>query len=159
MYATFDLLCHLLVVFYGGDLTDEWQHMTVYVFFILNGIIDLILSLRLYKMPNGVDYMASSITWAAFGFLFISHTHGKTNVSIFYHQVLGWMAVTIAVVTLLQYKYDKNVLAALTRGGLCILAGTWLYQVRCDWGNPYKSVDRLTVQSFQSRSHFLFTIR
>lgn len=129
MYAGFDLCCHILVAVYGGDMTDEWQHMTVYVFFILNGLVDLSLHKKLHKMPNGTDYAASSISWAAFGFLFISHKHAKTTISIYYHQTLGWLAVAVAVITLMQYKYDRNPLIALTRGSCCTLAGLWLYLV------------------------------
>lgn len=128
-YASFDLFCHMLVVIYGGDMTDEKQHMTVYVFFILNAIVDLSLYLKLHKMPDGTDYIASSISWAGFGFLFLSHKHAKTSISIYYHQTLGWLAVAVAVITLMQYKYEKNTLIALTRGSCCVLAGTWLYQV------------------------------
>lgn len=119
----------MLVVYYGGDVVDEWQHITVYVFFIMNGIVDIISHMELYKMPRGIDYVASATAWAAFGFLFISHSHGKTKVSIFYHQELGTLAVIVAVVTLMQYKYEENALVALVRGGCCTLAGTWLYQV------------------------------
>lgn len=119
----------MLVVFYDGDVVDEWQHMTVYVFFIFNGIIDIISHMELFKMPRGVDYIASAITWSALGFLFISHTHGKTKISIFYHQELGTLAVAVAVVTLMQYKYEENALVAIIRSGCCTLAGTWLYQV------------------------------
>lgn len=132
-YASFDLFCHLLVVVYGGDMTDEKQHMTVYVFYILNGIIDLSLHLKLHKMPNGTDYIASSISWAGFGFLFLSHKHAKTTISIYYHQTLGWLAVAVAIITLMQYKYERNTLIALARGSLCTITGTWLYQVRYKW--------------------------
>ncbi|KAG4077800.1 hypothetical protein HA402_011229 [Bradysia odoriphaga] len=136
-YSTFDLLGHMLVVYYGIDLVDEWQHMTVYVFFILNGIIDIISHMELYKMSHGMDYVASAIAWSAFGFLFISHTHGKTKISIFYHRELGILAVAIAVITLMQYKYEENALVAIIRGGCCTLAGTWLYQIAFLFHNPF----------------------
>ncbi len=103
--------------------------MTVYVLFILNGMIDIMLHRKLYKMPNGIDYIVSAVAWAGFGFLFISHTHGKTNISIFYHKELGCLAIVVAVITLMQYKCENNTLIALTRGCCCTLAGTWLYQV------------------------------
>lgn len=117
-------------------MTDEKQHMTVYVFFIFNAIIDLSLHLKLHKMPDGTDYIVSSIAWAGFGFLFLSHKHAKTTISIYYHQTLGWLAVVVAVISLMQYKYPKNTLIALARGGCCTLAGTWLYQV-CDFKSRY----------------------
>lgn len=128
-YASYDLFCHFLAVIYGGDLADEWQHMTVYVFFILNGIIDVIAHKRIYKLPKGTEYLGSAIAWAALGMLFISHTHGKTKIAVFYHQQFGWLAVSIAVITLLQWKYDQNILIALTRSSCVTFAGTWLYQV------------------------------
>ncbi|XP_037027250.1 transmembrane protein 45A-like [Bradysia coprophila] len=136
-YATFDLFGHMLVVYYGGDLVDEWQHMTVYVFFILNGIIDIISRMEPYKMPHGMDYVASAVAWSAMGFLFISHTHGKTKISVFYHQEFGILAVAIGVITLMQYKYEKNAVVAIIRGASCTLAGTWLYQIAFLFHNPF----------------------
>lgn len=131
LYAIFDLACHILVVVAGGDLSNEEQHITVYIFFILNGIIDMNRHIKWFKMPNGTDYIASSITWTALGFLFLSHKHAKTTVSIYYHQTFGWMAIAVGFVTLIQYKFAKNTLTALVRGSCCILTGTWLYQVYC----------------------------
>lgn len=156
-------------------MTDEKQHMTVYVFFILNGIIDLSLHLKLHKMPNGTDYIASSISWAGFGFLFLSHKHAKTTISIYYHQTLGWLVVAVAVITLMQYKYERNTLIALARGSLCTLTGTWLYQVRykccyCNWlwhcntkyfvilYENYLRQFKVNACFFNSRLHFNFII-
>ncbi|KAJ6637893.1 Transmembrane protein, partial [Pseudolycoriella hygida] len=148
VYASFDLLGHFLVVVYGGEITDERQHMTVYVFFIVNGIFDLFLHSKLYKIPDGADYLTSSIAWAAFGYLFLSHKHAKTPISIFYHQILGWLATAVAGVTLMQYKYEKNTLVAIIRGSCCILTGTWLYQIAFSFHNPF-----IAANQYRNRIH------
>lgn len=116
--------------FKNGKFThlNNAQHMTMYFFFGLNGVMDLALHYRL-PLPPDVDYASAALAFLAEGVLFYYHLHGRTHMDIQVHMFLFYLIMCCAVSTIAELCRKSSVLPALCRAFFTLYQGTWFVQV------------------------------
>ena len=132
-------------VVYMGDL----QHVTMYAFFCLSGIVDIVSSYD--KVPKGLDYLASALAFAAEGILFKFHLHGRDLLDVTLHTLLVYVIGACVVTTLLEMQWRQSVMAALVRAFFVFLQGTWFIQVGFILYNPIHGAKHWDQKSHDSQ--------
>ncbi|KAG7483867.1 hypothetical protein MATL_G00042930 [Megalops atlanticus] len=106
----------------------NWQHSTMYLFFGISGIAD-VLTMSPLPVPLGLDRLALSLALFVEGFLFYFHVHNRPSLDKHIHSLLLVAVFGGSASTLLEvFKRDHTVLE-LFRSSLAILQGTWFYQI------------------------------
>ncbi|CAL8071710.1 unnamed protein product [Orchesella dallaii] len=128
--ACFGILGEFCTGFDNGKWT-HWgnaQHITMFFFFGLNGVVDLCTH-RKWDMPPKLDYVTAALAYAVEGFLFYYHLHGRSHMDIMVHMFLVYTIGACMISTLAEMMQPTNVLPALCRTFFTFLQGTWFYQV------------------------------
>lgn len=71
----------------------------------------------------------SSLSAFSAGFLFLYHLHGRDLLDVHVHMLLLYAVFGAALVCLLEVFHRGNVLLELLRAALCLLQGSWFWQV------------------------------
>ncbi|CAG7718570.1 unnamed protein product [Allacma fusca] len=104
------------------------QHITMFFFFGLNGVVDL-LQYKKWDLPPKLDYVSAALAFAIEGFLFYFHLHGRSHMDVQVHMFLFQTVVACVVSTLLEMQHSHNVILALCRTFFTLLQGTWFFQI------------------------------
>ncbi|GAB1300339.1 Transmembrane protein 45A [Apodemus speciosus] len=96
-----------LILYKDGQWNQilEWHHTTMYFFFGLQGITQIV------------------------SFIFYNHTHGREMVDHFVHELLVYITVFSGLVAFMEFLSKNNVLLELLRSSLILLQGTWFWQI------------------------------
>ncbi|TRY87393.1 hypothetical protein DNTS_013880 [Danionella cerebrum] len=106
----------------------NWQHSTMYLFFGISGIAD-VLTVSSRRVPVGLDSLFMSLALFVEGFLFYFHVHNREPLDQHIHSLLLFAVFSGSATTLMEvFKRDHAVLEFL-RCTLAILQGTWFYQI------------------------------
>ncbi|CAL4082409.1 unnamed protein product, partial [Meganyctiphanes norvegica] len=116
--------------FEDGKFThiNNAQHMTMFFFFGMNGVMDLLNFYRV-PLPPDLDYVSAVLGFCMEGLLFYYHLHGRAPMDVQVHMLLFYVVACCAISTALEMKYKHNVLPALGRIYFTLLQGTWFYQI------------------------------
>ncbi|XP_070000043.1 transmembrane protein 45B [Penaeus vannamei] len=104
------------------------QHMTMFFFFGLNGVMDVLTHYRI-PVPPDMDYVSAVLAFSMEALLFYYHLHGRSHMDVQVHMLLFYVVLACAVSTALEMCYKNNVLPALCRSYFTLLQGTWFYQI------------------------------
>ncbi|KAH9512310.1 Transmembrane protein 45B [Bulinus truncatus] len=104
------------------------QHATMYFFFLLSGIVDIIIHYGVH-LPHGVDYVSMVLALTVEGLLFMSHVHGRTHLDVHVHTLLVYVIGITAVVIILEIKYRSSLMLTLARSFLMMLQGSWFWAI------------------------------
>ncbi|XP_019641381.1 PREDICTED: transmembrane protein 45B-like [Branchiostoma belcheri] len=107
---------------------DIWQHNTMYLFFALNGIFDILIAMRA-PVPSGIDYVSLSLAYSVEGLLFFYHLHGRIGLDVRLHRLLVLAAGLCAAVSGLEAWKPGTLLLPMVRTACTLLQGTWFWQV------------------------------
>ncbi|XP_036401902.1 transmembrane protein 45A-like [Megalops cyprinoides] len=110
------------------DRLMNWQHATMYLFFGLAGSTALMVHTA-DKAPLAADRMMLATAFFTEGFLFLYHLHGRALLDVHVHQLLLYAIFSSALTTFLEVFQRGNVLLELLRAALCLLQGTWFWQI------------------------------
>lgn len=127
-----------------GDL----QHVTMYLFFLLSGIVDLLTHYKVKVALPGLDYMMATLAFAIEWLLFSLHLYGRGDLDVHLHTLLLHVIAATVGVILLEYKYPHSLMLGLTRCILTLIQGTWFFQVGLilyplypsNWKNEHKDI-------------------
>ena len=108
-----------------GDI----QHVTMYSFFWLSGLTDILVHKRVRSAPLGMDYLVASMAFVAEAILFSTHLHGRSPVDLILHTLLVYVILLCALAILMEYKWHNSIILAYTRTYFVALQGTWFWQV------------------------------
>ncbi|KAG0724908.1 Transmembrane protein 45B [Chionoecetes opilio] len=106
------------------------QHITMYFFFGLNGVIDMLLHYRA-PLPPTLDYVSAAFAFCMEGVLFLYHLHGRTPMDVQLHMLLCWVVAGCILATVLEMCHIRSV---MTRPHAMLLhhaagaCGTWFLQ-------------------------------
>ncbi len=131
--AVTEMLCGIRngeFVFFGNA-----QHATMMGFFLLSGVVDLLLHYKL-PLPQGIDYVILTLAFCVEAFLFAFHLHDRTPMDVQLHTFLIYAIYGCIIATLLEMYFRSNILAALCRAYFTLLQGTWLIQMGFVLYNP-----------------------
>ncbi|XP_023656213.1 transmembrane protein 45B [Paramormyrops kingsleyae] len=106
----------------------NWQHSTMYLFFGISGVADL-LSMSSLPVPLGIDRLGLALALFVEAFLFYFHVHNRPHLDMHIHSLLLVAVFGGAASTFLEvFKRDHPILESL-RSSLAILQGTWFFQI------------------------------
>ncbi|XP_034370617.1 transmembrane protein 45A isoform X2 [Arvicanthis niloticus] len=106
----------------------EWHHTTMYFFFGLQGVTQII-CFTTNALPLSLSKLMLSNAIFVEAFVFYNHTHGREMIDIFVHQLLVFTTVLAGVVAFMEFLTKNNILLELLRSSLIILQGTWFWQI------------------------------
>uniref|UniRef100_H0X3A4 Transmembrane protein 45B n=2 Tax=Otolemur garnettii TaxID=30611 RepID=H0X3A4_OTOGA len=106
----------------------NWQHSTMYLFFAVSGITDMVTYL-LNHVPLGVDRLVMAMAVFAEGFLFYFHVHNRPPLDHHIHFLLVLALFLGGVSIFLEVFFRDNTVLELFRTSLIILQGTWFWQI------------------------------
>lgn len=111
------------------------QHATMFFFFGINAVIDLLLFYGV-QIPKNLDYVSMIIALGIEGLLFKFHLHGHSDLESLVHTMLLYSIALTMIGTILEMKYRDNIVCALSRCYGFLLQGTWFWQVGFILYNP-----------------------
>ncbi|KAK6986671.1 transmembrane protein 45B [Biomphalaria glabrata] len=117
-----------LIVFRPVSSISIEQHATMYLFFLLSGVVDLCIYYGLH-LPSGSSYGAMVLAFVMEGLLFTSHVHGRPELDAYIHQLLVYIIFLTALVIALEMKFKTSILLGMTRSYLTMLQGSWFFGV------------------------------
>ncbi|XP_029434734.1 transmembrane protein 45A [Rhinatrema bivittatum] len=112
----------------GWDHLMNWQHSTMYLFYGLSGVVD-VLTHATNAIPVAFDRLMLSIAVFIEGFLFYYHVHGRTMLDAHVHILLLTAIFGGALCIFLEVFCRGNIVLELLRASLCILQGSWFWQI------------------------------
>ncbi|XP_063299533.1 transmembrane protein 45A [Pelobates fuscus] len=106
----------------------NWQHSTMYLFYGISGVVDIITHTT-KAVPVAIDRMMLSIAVFVEGFLFYYHVHGRAMLDVHVHLLLLVAVFGGALCIFLEVFHRGNIILELFRTSLCILQGSWFWQI------------------------------
>ena len=108
--------------------TGNLQHMTMFFFFGLTGVVDLLVHHKV-ALPSGAQYAAILLALIVELVLFRFHLHGRTDMDVQMHTLLMYSVVLSIVVVAVEFRYQNSALCMLARCFCALLQGTWFFQI------------------------------
>nr|XP_033773339.1 transmembrane protein 45B-like [Geotrypetes seraphini] len=106
----------------------NWQHFTVYLFYGLSGMVD-VLTYFPFKVPVGLDRLSLSLAEFFEGFIFYFHVHNRSELDQYIHSVLLVAVFGGAFTIFLEVFMREQVVLEFFRTSLTIIQGTWFWQI------------------------------
>ena len=116
-------------------LLENSQHATMFFFFILAGVVELLLYYG-HPLPKDTDYVTNILAVGIEGLLFFFHIHGRSEVNQRVHLLLIFVILLNFVFLCIEMSCRTSLLAALCRSYSFILQGTWFWQTAFVLFNP-----------------------
>lgn len=105
-----------------------WHHTTMYFFFGLQGVTQII-CYTTNVLPLCLSKLMLSNAIFVEAFIFYNHTHGREMIDHFVHELLVYITVFSGLVAFMEFLSKNNVLLELLRSSLILLQGTWFWQI------------------------------
>jgi len=122
-------------IVYMGDV----QHATMYMFFMISGIVDILLWKGGIDIPN-LDYVALGSAFGVEGLLFYYHLHGRTPLDLHIHVLLLYPVAGCVLGCILEVIWRESLLTALLRPFTVLLQGSWIIQAGFILNPPFSSL-------------------
>ncbi|XP_032282152.1 transmembrane protein 45B [Phoca vitulina] len=106
----------------------NWQHSTMYLFFAVSGIVDMLTCL-VSHVPLGLDRLVMAVAVFTEGFLFYYHVHNRPPLDQHIHSLLLCAVFGGAFSIFVEVVLRDNIVLQLFRTSLVILQGTWFWQI------------------------------
>ncbi|NXT64079.1 TM45B protein, partial [Chaetops frenatus] len=120
------------------DLT-HWHYSTIYLFFLLSGITDVV-SHSLLKLPPGLDQLSLSLALLVEGLLFCFRDYSDAVLDQHLHSLLAMAIFAGALCALLEVFLRNHIILETFRTSSFLLQGSWLWQIGFvlspPWGGP-----------------------
>ncbi|NXK90539.1 TM45B protein, partial [Formicarius rufipectus] len=117
----------------------NWQHTTMYLFYGLSGVLD-VLTFVSQAVPRGLDRLMLSMAVFVEGCLFYYHVLHRPMLDQHIHSLLLIAIFAGAGSVLLEVFLRDNIVLELFRAGITIVQGTWFWQIGVvlfqPWGGP-----------------------
>jgi len=111
----------------------NWQHATMYFFFGISGLADVISYSARHVVPPGLDRFFGGLALFIEGYLFFFHLHGRSLVDIRVHVLLVLMVWPSSVVAILETFFINNRktlhILEMFRSVTVFAQGLWFWQV------------------------------
>ncbi|XP_067826884.1 transmembrane protein 45B [Heptranchias perlo] len=106
----------------------NWQHSTMYLFFGISGIIDIVTYSSSW-IPIGLDRLLLSLAVFIEGFLFYFHVHNRPPLDVHIHSLLLTAVFGGSFIIMMEVFLRDHIVLELFRTSLAILQGTWFWQI------------------------------
>ncbi|NXW48496.1 TM45B protein, partial [Nyctiprogne leucopyga] len=116
-----------------------WHFSTMYLFFLLSGIVDIVSHSPL-KLPLGLDRLSLSMALFIEGLLFCFHDNSDAVLDHHLHSLLTVAIFAGALSTLLEVFIRDHIILETFKTSSFLLQGSWLWQIGFvlspPWGGP-----------------------
>ncbi|XP_070539512.1 transmembrane protein 45B-like [Ptychodera flava] len=125
----FPLGVNKLEMFKGGELQhpNEWQHFTMYSYFAMSGIVDVISQRVLKHRAEPLENFFLALAFGVETHLLYNHRHGKGMFENTIHILLVIASFGSFVGNLLRVWHVKDKLIPFLLAGFALLQGTWFF--------------------------------
>ncbi|XP_054830692.1 transmembrane protein 45B-like [Eublepharis macularius] len=106
----------------------RWQHTTIYLFYGISGVMDMVAS-RTKVLPGAMDRMVLSLALFVESFQLYYHIQNQVMLERHLHQLLLPAITGAAVCIFLEILFNDVVVFKILKTSLCILQGSWLWQM------------------------------
>ncbi|XP_063292136.1 transmembrane protein 45B [Pelobates fuscus] len=117
----------------------NWQHSTMYLFYGISGVVDILTYLPL-KVPMGMDRLFLSLAVFIEGLLFYYHVHNRPALDQHIHSLLLIAVFGGSISIMIEVFLRDHIVLELFRSSLALLQGTWFWQIGFVlyplWGAP-----------------------
>ncbi|XP_062995578.1 transmembrane protein 45B-like [Elgaria multicarinata webbii] len=107
---------------------SAWQHTTVFLFFLIAGMMGLLQQCKL-QIPLGLDYLLLSVAFFTEGMLFYFHTDRHSLMDQHIHAMILVPTFGCAFCLLLEVHFRNHLILELLRTSMLLTQGTWLWQI------------------------------
>ncbi|XP_077979593.1 transmembrane protein 45B-like [Glandiceps talaboti] len=115
---------------------NDLHHITMYAFFALAGLVD-ILSQSCVAVKPGREKLYLSIAFAVEGLLFYLHGHERPPLDIMLHNLLVFACFGCALFAFIEVWFPQERFLPFIRVGFLLLQGSWFYQISFMLFNPF----------------------
>nr|XP_032658299.1 transmembrane protein 45B-like [Chelonoidis abingdonii] len=124
---------------YSWEKLTNWQYTTMYLFYGLSGIVD-VLAYSPLKLSLGLDRLLLSVAMFTEGFLFCFHDYNNTALDQHLHSLLLIAIFGGALCALMEVFLRDHTILEFFRTSFFILQGSWFWQIGFvlspPWGGP-----------------------
>ncbi|KFW01912.1 Transmembrane protein 45B, partial [Eurypyga helias] len=117
----------------------QWHYSTMYLFFLLSGIVDVISHSPL-RLPLGLDRLSLSVALFVEGLLFCFYDYSDAGLDHHLHSLLAVGIFAGALCALLEVFLRDHIILETFRTSSFLLQGSWLWQIGFvlspPWGGP-----------------------
>lgn len=128
----------VITAHHGGrfDHIGNGQHATMFFFYGLSGIVDILVDRRSPLLPRGSEYVFGIFAVVVETMLFLFHLHDRTLLDVVIHTLLVYVLYATIAVILLEMWWKNSPLPVFVRILLFFVQGTWFWQVGFILYNP-----------------------
>ncbi|XP_016055191.1 PREDICTED: transmembrane protein 45A isoform X1 [Miniopterus natalensis] len=105
-----------------------WHHTTMYFFFGLLGVTNILCS-TISSLPTSLSKLMLSNALFVEAFIFYNHTHGREILDVFVHQLLVLVIFLGGLVAFMELFIRSNVTVELLLMSFILLQGSWFWQI------------------------------
>lgn len=130
---------------------NNYAHSSMFGFFGLSGIIDLVMFYDVAPLPAGLDFAFASLAFFVEGLLFYFHLDGRPELNVRVHTFIYMVAFFTAMVFVIEMWAVNKSIPALARAFLTSLQGAWFFQIAFvlhgpkPWKNTTENIEFLSV--------------
>jgi len=128
----------------------DMQHVTMYGFFIISGVGDILVYKKKLELLPGIEYLLLALAFTIEAMLFKFHLHGRSMLDVLVHELLLIVLAATVLVILIEMKNRTSLLAAYCRAYLVILQGVWFCQIGYILYNPIPGAKKWDGDSHES---------
>ncbi|XP_038601041.1 transmembrane epididymal protein 1A-like [Tachyglossus aculeatus] len=107
---------------------DEWQHFTMYAFFMVSGWVDVLSQTWPARRREGVERVALALAFHVLTLLLLSHSQGKNALESQVHGLALLPAGLLSLVLTLEIWAPDQPRLWIARSWLVMVLGSWLLQ-------------------------------
>jgi len=133
----------------AGFYASNQQHITMYSFFLLSGVADLMVHYGVHGLPDQLDYAAALLALSVEGFLFRWHQHGHSPIESMVHTYLVYAVGLCVVSGALEMMRPTDVRPSLARAAFLMLQGTWFWHIGFILYPPFEGMKPLSPDSMR----------
>ncbi|XP_043856045.1 transmembrane epididymal protein 1A-like [Dromiciops gliroides] len=104
---------------------NSWQHMTMYGFFIISGLVDIVSRGWLPRQQMKLEQAALALAFQGTALLLISHTQGKDVLEVRSHLLLVLPNMLIVLVLMTELWFPDQPVLWVFKVWMLLLFGSW----------------------------------
>ncbi|KAL6045160.1 hypothetical protein STEG23_013851 [Scotinomys teguina] len=124
---------------------DNWQHVTMFGFFILSGVVDIVSQSHLARWGVKLERAAEALAFYVLIMLMVTHVENKSSLEIRIHLLLMIPSFLLALVLTVEVWVPHHPPIWILKSWLGLLLSNWMMQI-CEMyvpptGQPWRADD------------------
>lgn len=115
---------------------DNWQHVTMYGFFILSGVVDIVSQAKPARWSVKLERAAEALAFYVLVLLMITHIENKSTMEIRVHLLLMLPAFLLALILTVEVWVPDNAPLWIFKCWMGLVLSTWMLQI-CEMYIPF----------------------